>query len=610
MSFTEFDSRLQGAKRAEVVPTIGGSRVLALLIASPETGHVVLADLLGRLAASPSIQFPQLSPRSLAVDTAREQVWVYCDTGWLIRCQFAVANGQASITEMTRSKVSAGGFGQWAIFAQGPSETGRRIAAGRAVQAAPRLGGTSASLVETVASGTSRSRIIDVRSHRCVIVPIAPGVIAAYATVSDGIVLASRLNSLVDVLEAGAFDPDTGYLYVFGSGGDAAIVELLPNDQLRLAARITLPNVEGPVSAQIIDGKLYVGCERRNRMTVWDLSDPEAPVLFSDETFDTGSYWSRNPVRFVRNDDLTVVRKFGSIPEFLDHGDFPIEEAGAVVYDDNTMFSWALNGEVAALTYTLFIEPAVNANPYFSSNDAGGVWARPAVPPDEGRYTTQIGGATPGGDFVALYTFPGVKGVRYRTRMRIRGRTESKRVDNTNGASALTTLGAVEIAAGYKQVPQVSTKANTRWGTWVAQAGPVDVATLTIGAPGDDVYSVHYIAVDETYDLTLPAYHRAEKACRIDTLLELDVLGGQQIAVRIYYGGDSSTRVPCKHYADGLTSDINVNPNNAELMPPDDDPAYPLAIPWFPRVTTTLLNQHRYHFLQVDITHIQQAPGY
>lgn len=600
MSFTEFDARLQGAKRAAVWPTVGGADVLALLIASPTTGHVLLADLMARVVPSPSLYLSGLAPRSIAVDGVREEGWIYCDTGWLVRCGVAIVDEHPTLVEQARAQVGELGFAPWAVIAQGLPTTGRRIAAGRAVEAAPRLGGTSARLIETVAVGTPRIRLIDVGSQRVIILPVAEGTIAAFATEAVGIVELSRMAGLPPGVEAGVYDPDSGYLYLVDSGGAGAIIELLPDNSLRAAATFQFPNVQGPVSAQVITSKLYVCTERRNRVLCWDLAVPEAPVLESDTTYDSGLYWEQNPVRFVNNENLSTVRKFGSLPNLLTHADYPVEEAGLSDLGGGVAFAWALHGEIGALTYTLPLEPAAYEDT--TSTIFDNLTAGVADPPY--NYVRAARPAGPNPTFT--FTMPGATGVAYEIRLRIRGRIEGK-IYTKGTAAEIDAFGADELAAGYDaRQAQVEPRPNVVWGTWTPEPGLKDNPYITIAAPGQDNYAKMFIAAQGVLGAVSDAYTRV-----INTVLKLRINGGQTLVLTLDWGGDTNTVSPSKVFATGV-DDAFVDADNIALMPPDDDESRPLVIPWAPRFPAdpVVFQAHRRHFVQLDITHIQLAPGY
>ena len=349
---TEFDPRLQGATAIHEWPTVAGNRVIALLTASPVTGDVVLVDLLARLPGSAGLNFGAIGPRVLDIDIVREQAWVLCDDGWLVRLTSFVSGSRPGLREIARAKVGEYGFAKWIMVAQGSARVARRIAAGRALGVAPILGGTSAHLIETVTAGTPRNRIIDTQSQRLVIAPVSPGTVATFSTDRDGVVEVSRVSGLSSGLDAAAFDDATGYLYVIDVRGQGAIIELMPANTLRVATRFDFANCVGPLQARVLGGVLYVTCERRNRVLSWSLTDPEAPVFLADDLY-LEAGWEKNPVRGVYPSTHAVVRKFGSLPTLMNHGDYPVTRANQ--YDDGAgiAFSWALHGDIGALSYQL-----------------------------------------------------------------------------------------------------------------------------------------------------------------------------------------------------------------------------------------------------------------
>ena len=598
MSYTEFDDRLQGAKRATVWPTVAGAQVLALIVASPVTGQVVMADLLAKLPGSFSFDLTGLSPHSAAFDPGREEGWIYCDSGWLVRVASVIVGTRMELVELARAKVTdpdAGGHAKWAEFAASTIVDGRRIASGRVpipvgTPPVPFLNNTSALLHR---NENADRRIIDTRSNFLIICPVGHGTIAAFNTNNPGVVELSRLSGLTPNVEAGAFNLATGYLYIADSGGQGAIVQLLQNNELRVAAEFAFPNVQGPVSCQIIQGKLVICCERRNRTLTWSLTDPEAPVLLSDVTTDTGLYWERNPVRFVYSDG-TIIRKFGSLPSLLDHGDLPVEEAGEADFGGSIGFEWGLHGEIAALTYTLPVSPAQYQDTTATWTDSAGF-----VQPD-GRTTTLVTRPSAAPD-VFTFIMPGVAGAAYDILLRVRGRTEGH--DYIQGtASPLDVFGADELAAGYSpDQRQIAPLRGVRWGTW-GTVPLYDTPYITVGVPGDPNYVKFFLCAREGTAAPYGSY-----LVVTDTILRLRVLGQQAVTLTLEWN-DLLSQIPQKVYPTG-TDDAFVNPANMIWQPVDDDSRFPLVVPWSPRFPAdpVVFQANRRAFMQIDMTHSQRA---
>jgi hypothetical protein len=596
VSHTEFDARLQGARAAAVWPTVQGSTTYALLVASPVTGHVVLADLLSRVSGSASLELPGLAPHAVSVDPGREEGWVWCDSGYVVRVGVVIEGNRPVLVEQARAVVGQRGFCQWATLAQSVTFEDRLIAAGRTVISVPRSLNSSA--YRQREDNTDR-RLIDTRSHRVIIGPIGEGTIAAFTTELPGITEYARLSGLPPRVEAGVFDFDTGYLYVLDSGGSGAIIELLQDNTLRVAKTFTFPQVQGIVSAQILDGDLHVCCERRNRVLVWDLVDPEAPVLIEDTQYETGLYWERNPIRFIYSDNAPI-RKFGSLTDLMDHGDYPIQEAGEVDYGGGVGFQWALHGEIGALTYTL---PIVAATYQDTTSIISDVSPAGTSPPPY-RFVGMLRPSPVNPTFT--FTMPGLAGVAYSLRLRVRGRIEGKTYAQV-AASALDEFGAAETSAGYdSRQTQPTLVRNIRWGTWTPAPGAIDNPFITVAAPGQDNYAKFFIAASDAPGTIHDAYTRV-----IDSILKIRLNGGQSIVLTLDWGGDSTSACPSKVVATG-TNDTWVYPANIALMPPDDDPTHPLVVPWLPRFPAdpTVFNNTRRPFVQLDVTHVQLAPGY
>lgn len=595
MSFTEFDPRLQGAKRAIPWPTVFGDPVAALMVASPTSGHLMFVDLLAKVQNSTSLDLGTIGPRSIAIDTLREEGWVWCDDGTVVRVDADVANSKLVLVELARAtKIHEPNFASWATLVRSVADTARRI--NRLPALFPPGTGLGASQRLRRTSNTDQ-RIIDVRSHLLICGPVGPGTIAFYSTEQPGINELYRVSGVTPRVEAGTFDPDTGYLYVVDSSGDGCILRVDPNNTVVLAARFQFSNVQGPVSAQIIDGELFITNERQNRVLVWDLTDPEVPVLVRDETYATGLYWERNPVRFVYTDGVTVIRKFGSLTSLLDHGDYPTEEAGAVAV--GVPFEWALHGEIGGITYTLPIIAATYKDTTSTVIDSLLVITNLPY-----RYTRLSRPSVVNPTFT--YTAPGIRGVTYEIRLRVRGRIEGKTY--TKGAAAeINAFGAAELGAGYDPLQtQPTLVRNIRWGTWTPAVDTMDNPFVTIAAPGQANYAKFFVAASDEPGTVHDAYTRV-----IDSILKLRINGRQTIVLTLDWGGDAFSVIPAKVLPTGV-DDLYVTPANIALMPPDDDPTHPLVVPWSPRflVDPVLFNSVRRPFVQLDITHIQQAPGY
>lgn len=338
------DWRLQGAVRAEAFTSLADAVVPVLATVSPVTERLVVADLRNRLSAAPDLWLRGLAPRTLAVNLDTSDIWVWCDSGWLVRCH--VSDAGVPI-EVARSLVGVPTEHNWVVLARSTAETGRRVAAGRA-PGTPSLNGTTAELVEKLPSGTPRRRIIDVRSPYLVIGSVGPGTVAVFSTETDGIVEVSRLSGLTSRAEQAAYDASTGYLYLVDSQGRGNILELMPDSTLRFVAAFTFPGVRGPIRAQIVLGFLFVCIEQRNRVIVWDLTDPEDPVATNDTVYPPGAY-PVNPIRLVNMMTGDSIRKFGSLSDVLT-SDLPVTDYGEANADTLQEFVWVLHGEIAALS--------------------------------------------------------------------------------------------------------------------------------------------------------------------------------------------------------------------------------------------------------------------
>lgn len=353
MSTTRYNWRLLGATRSVIVPTIDGEYVGALLTVSPQTGWVTLVDLLKEFDESLGVILDGQGPRSAVVDAVREEGWILCDSGLLVRYGTELP-GTPRLVEQDRLLIGAKNFARWLILAQSAPDIGNRISDSRNALL-PATGLAAAQrLRRTDNPDTPLApvyRLIDVASNRLVIAPIGPGTIAAYNTEQNDIVEVSRLSGLSPRVESAAFDDDTGYLYAVDSRGTGHIVQLMPNNVLRDVGIFEFKNVEGPFRAQVIDSQLFVTCERRNRVLVWDLTDPEVPLLADDRHYDSAANWEKNPVVMVNVTDGVTVQKFGTLPILLDHGDFPVGDMGEYAWNATSALVWALHPELGAITY-------------------------------------------------------------------------------------------------------------------------------------------------------------------------------------------------------------------------------------------------------------------
>jgi hypothetical protein len=227
-----------------------------------------------------------------------------------------------------------------------------------------------------------RRRLIDVQSNKLMAFPLDNGTVALFNAEDDEIVETYRLTGLAPRVEAAAFYFSAGYLYVFDSGGQADIIEILPDNTMRKVGQFHFPNIQGPIRVRCASDYLVALSERRNRMLVWSLLDPLAPTLHLDETFTDGMGWEQNPVRDVLVDssrlmledgffvlfeggagglivdggavDFQVVRKFGTLQPLLGERDWPVTQIGSVREALPAIsFDWALHGDIAGLSHTV-----------------------------------------------------------------------------------------------------------------------------------------------------------------------------------------------------------------------------------------------------------------
>jgi hypothetical protein len=129
-SHTERDPRLFGATNAIHWPRIAGDPVEALLVCSPATGDVLLANLAKRLPYSRGLSLGNMGPRIVVSNYAREDGWVLCDTGWLVRFTAQDTGTALVLAETARAQISRPGFANWGIYCYSRPTTDRRIASG------------------------------------------------------------------------------------------------------------------------------------------------------------------------------------------------------------------------------------------------------------------------------------------------------------------------------------------------------------------------------------------------------------------------------------------------------------------------------------------------
>ena len=320
---TQADARITGATDAAAW---GRGTIM---VTSPQTEYVVSVDRQAGVQTSKGLHLPGVRPRSVVSNIDRNSLWVYGDSGVLVR----LSNDRLQPAELARIQLSPPAFASWMVFGRSPVVTGRRRS-------------TDAEFLfeETL----TNERINDVRSELMVFVPTANGV-SYFSSYQPGIVHMGDLSGLGVGMEAGAFDDATGYLYVLSSRGIGYCAQVLSNSVLTAVNPLRFPNVEGPIQARVIGSILYVICESRNRLITYSLTDPQNPVQLTDAVFDTGLYWERNPVRRV-DDAGNAVFKFNSFPAIPSN--WPVIAAGSVPESEaGPELIWVLEGEVSRITF-------------------------------------------------------------------------------------------------------------------------------------------------------------------------------------------------------------------------------------------------------------------
>jgi hypothetical protein len=320
---TQADARLTGATDAAAW---GRGTIM---VTSPQTEYVVSVDRQAGVQTSKGLHLPGVHPRAIASSIDRNSLWVYGDSGILVR----LSNDRLQPAELGRIQLSPPAFASWMVFGRSPVVTGRRRS-------------TQAEFLFNEAN--TLERINDVRSELMVFVPTADGV-SYFSSYQSGIVHMGDLSGLGVGMEAGAFDDATGYLYVLSSRGIGYCARVLSNAVLTAVNPLRFPNVEGPIQARVIGSILYVICESRNRLITYSLTDPQNPVQLTDAVFDTGLYWERNPVRLV-DDTGAAVFKFNSFPAIPSN--WPVIAAGSVPQSEaGPELKWILEGEVSRITF-------------------------------------------------------------------------------------------------------------------------------------------------------------------------------------------------------------------------------------------------------------------
>jgi hypothetical protein len=369
----EADARICGATRSLAWG------ISAVVIVSPLTKHVTALERLNGFRYSKSLELDS-APCALDGDRDSNSLWVGCTNGDLLR----LTNTELQPAEVGR--VNLGVRVSW--VALGKSATGNG-----------RLRSTSARRHESVALD---DRILDVRSDLMVFAPSDNG-IRVFNSRLDGLVEMGEIQG-VPSYEAGAFDPTTGCLFLASARGDGAVILVNPDNSLTTLAVLEFPNVQGAIQARVIGSALHVICEARNRWLTWDISDPEAPVLAADDTYDAGLYWERNPVRWVTaTGDL--LRRSDSWLDFVP-ANLPITDGGTAYQSiTDEPFRWALHGEVGQITwdqkrgvlpFRVFLSGGLTSSPMLKV----GCLPRPVgsiAAPTDPAITVELVGSTSGG---------------------------------------------------------------------------------------------------------------------------------------------------------------------------------------------------------------------
>jgi hypothetical protein len=319
----EADRRIQGATRS-LAWGIG-----AIVIVSPQTGHVTSLERLFGFRHSKSLDLGTDGPCSLAGDRVTDNLWVGCTNGDLVR----MTNTELQPAEVGR--VDMGHKVAWVAMGYSAMTTGRlRDSAARIRTRSP--------------SPDPDHRVVEARSDLLVFAPSATGIRVFNAT-QPGMLEVGEIQG-VPSYEAGAFDPATGCLYLASARGEGAVILVNPNNTLTTRAMLSFPQVQGAIQARVIGTALHVICEARNRWLTWDITDPENPVLLGDDTYDVGLYWERNPVRWVTATG-ELLRRSDSWLDFVP-ANWPVTDGGTAyqaVTDEP--FRWALHGEIGQITW-------------------------------------------------------------------------------------------------------------------------------------------------------------------------------------------------------------------------------------------------------------------